>query len=256
MSDIQGLTLEKAREFYFKHYSPDNAVGVLVGDLDLPKTEAMLEKWFGRIPKRGVPPPITTVEPPQMGERRVEIRFPEASPRLMLGFHKRCAPHPDDTLADVTADLLGEGRTSRLYRRLVLKDRIAAGVFAHNGFPGARYDNLLVLGATPLKGHAPAECEAAILDELKALAAAPPTEAEMSRVRAQQEVGLMGALDSNNGLGSMLLDNELLVGDWREPWRFLERLRKVKPGDVQAFAARCFDSENRTVVTLFPKETP
>ena len=256
MSDIQSLTLDEARDFYFHHYSPDNAVGVLVGDFDVPATEVMLEKWFGRIPRRGVPQPVTTVEPPQMGERRVEVRFPESSPRLMIAFHKHCAPHPDDTLADVAASLLGDGRTCRLYRRLVLKDRIASGVFAYNGYPGGRYDNLFVLGATPLKGHTPAECEAAILDELKTLASAPAAEAEMSRVRAQQEVAVMSSMASNGGLAGLLVNSQVILGDWREPWNALERLRKVRPEDVQGFAGRCFGAENRTVLTLLPKETP
>lgn len=249
MQDIQGLTTEAARDFYAQHYSPDNAVGALVGDFQVKDAGTLLERYFGRIPRRGAPPARPVFEPPQRGERRIEVRL-DAEPRLMMSFHKPTAPDPDDTVAELLATLLGGGPTSRLHRRLVQKDRLAAAVSASNGLPGMRYENLFYMSAVPLRGHTTAECEAAIAEEVARVAAEGVTEAELARVRAREEVSLLGQMTSNEDLAHLLALNQGIVGDWREPWAYLARMRRVTSEDVKAFAARWLVPENRTVATL------
>lgn len=254
MSDIQRLSMEEARTFYQTNYSPHNAFGVLVGDLDLAKTRELLERYFGRIPRRGDPVPIDAVEPPQRGERRVEVRF-DAAPQLMMAFHKPRLPHPDDLLADLAGMILGDGQTSRLNRRLVLKDRIARNVGAGNGAPGDRYDNLFMITAQPLKGHTTAECEAAIDEEIARIAKEGISQEELDRARAQLEVSTLGAMDSNEGLARLIAQAELSCRDWREPWKYLQRVQTVQPADVQAFVAKYLVRDNRTVAVLVPTRT-
>ena len=249
MSDIQGLTASRARAFRQAHYAPRNAVGVLVGDIDLDTTPALLERTFGRVPDGPASPPIPTVEPPQRGERRVEVAF-DASPRLLIAYHKPKAPDPDDTRAELLAGILGDGPTSRLHRRLVLKDRIAAGAGSWNGSPGARYDNLFMLAVTPLQGHTAAECEAAVYEELERLAKEPVTDAELARIQAKQEVAVLEEMSGNESLARLLAGNQVLAGDWREAWNYLERMRKTTPADLQAFVRKHLVKENRTVATL------
>ncbi len=249
MPDIQRLTMADARDFYQHYYSPHNACGVLVGDIDIATTREMLKRTFGRIPRRGDPPPVRTTEPPQMGERRVEVRF-EAAPQLLMGYHKPASPDPDDTTAELLSSVLGDGRTSRLFRRLVLKDRIARSVNAGNGSPGERYDNLFIISAQPIKGHSTAECEAAIDEEIARVASEGVTEPELARARARLEMSVMHLLATNNGIARLLANSQLVTGDWHEPWRFLERIRSVTSADLQAFAAKYLVRRNRTVAVL------
>src|SRR3989454_9186047 len=106
------------RSFFQTYYGPGNAVLAVVGDIKPKEVIALVEQTFGRIPARPPSPPVLTTEPPYAGERRVDVEF-SAEPQLLIGYHKPAAGHPDDDVFDVVESLLAEGRTSRLYKRLV-----------------------------------------------------------------------------------------------------------------------------------------
>ena len=146
-SDIAMLNRKKAEEFFRVHYAPNNSVMVIVGDINPEKTIKLIEKYFGDIPSQPLPAEVTVREPAQEGERRIEVQY-EAEPQMMIGFHKPTIPHFDDYVLDMISAILSDGRTSRFYRNIV-ETGIAVSVNSINGYPGARYNNLFVLNATP-----------------------------------------------------------------------------------------------------------
>src|SRR5262249_43944992 len=140
------------RQFYQKYYVPSNMVGAIVGDIDLAETQKVLEEYFGKIPAGSAPPPVQVKEPEPAKEKHLAVPF-DAAPALMAGYLQPTIPHPDDYVFDVFDQVMCEGRTSRLYRRLVEQDRIVQNIGCSSSSPGARLDNLFFVYASILPGH-------------------------------------------------------------------------------------------------------
>ena len=114
-SDILSLTPAATEAFFKTYYGPGRATIGIVGDINPKEVIGLIERTFGTIPAAPSPPQVVTVEPPQRGERRVEVEF-DAEPSLAIGFHKPGLGHPDDYVFDVIDELLTDGPTSRLYQ--------------------------------------------------------------------------------------------------------------------------------------------
>ncbi|MFQ5992578.1 MAG: M16 family metallopeptidase, partial [Nitrospiraceae bacterium] len=213
------------------------------------KVIALVERSFGRIPPTPRPPSVVTIEPVQRGERRVEVEF-DAEPRLVLGYHKPAINHPDDFVFDVIDSVLSDGVTSRLYRSLVVEQRLAASVFTGSGYPGTRAPNLFVVGTTPLAPHTPAEVERAIYKELDRLKAEPVSKQELEKVLNNLDASLVRSLRSNSGLASQLAYFQTVSGDWRYVLRAREQIAAVTPADIQRVASQYLTKSNQTVATL------
>jgi predicted Zn-dependent peptidase len=212
----------------------------------------LIEQTFGKIPSAPPQPPIVTVEPPQRGERRVEVEF-DAEPSVAIGFHKPALGHPDDYVFDVIDAVLSDGLTSRLYANLVREKRIAASVNSDSNYPGVLAPNLFVLNATPLAPHTTEEVEAAIYAELERLKTEPVSAKELEKVLNNLDADLVRALRSNGGLASQLALYQTVAGDWRYVVKARDKIATVRPADIQRVAAEYFTKSNRTVATLVKK---
>ena len=248
MSDLEHLTRPEAAEFRKAFYAPNNAVGTLVGDIDTALAERLIRRYFADIPP-GPPPrlPVTS-EPPQTGERRALVEF-DAEPELMIAFHKAVWPSPDDAVFQVIDTLLTSGRTSRLFRRLVLETQVASEVYSAEA-PGDRYPNLFILGAIPRAPHAPPEVEATLLQELARLSAEPVPERELQKVKNQLRASFLYPLRSNQGLAEQLSYYEILTGDWKNINVEAAAIQATTREQVQEVARRTFVASNRTVAVL------
>ncbi len=252
MSDIQSLTAEQARAFHQRYYVPGNAVAALVGDIRPAEAIRVVEKYFGALPAGPPPPPVTTIEPAQQGERRVSV-LADAEPMVMIAFHKPAPPHYDDVVFDVIDNIMTDGRTSRLYTALVKEQRLAVGVGASYA-PGYRYPNLWYIGAAPRAPHTTAELETAIYAELERLQREPVTARELEKAKNQMDAAYVRGLASNEGLAEQLADTQAALGDWRYLVRWREMVARVTAEDVQRVARQYLTPENRTVATLVKKE--
>ena len=251
-SDILSLTPADTEAFFKAHYGPGNATIAIVGDIHPPDVMVLIEQTFGKIPSAPPQPPIVTVEPPQRGERRVEVEF-DAEPSVVIGFHKPALGHPDDYVFDVIDAVLGDGLTSRLYTTLVREKRIAASVNSDSNYPGVRSPNLFVLSATPLAPHTTADIETAIYAELERLKTEPVSAKELEKVLNNLDADLVRALRSNGGLASQLALYQTVAGDWRYVVKARDKIATVRPADIQRVAAEYFTKSNRTVATLVKK---
>ena len=251
-SDILSLTPAATEAFFKTYYGPGNATIAIVGDINPKDVMALIEQTFGTIPASPSQPSIVTVEPPQRGERRVEVEF-DAEPSLIIGFHKPALGHPDDYVFDVIDAVLSDGLTSRLYANLVREKRIAASVNSDSNHPGVRAPNLFVLTATPLAPHTTAEAEAAIYAEIERLKTEPVSAKELEKVLNNLDADLVRALRSNGGLASQLALFQTMAGDWRYAIKARDKIAAVTPADIQRVAAAYFTKSNRTVATLVKK---
>ena len=153
MSDVQRVTAEDAMRFRSRYYAPGNAVGVLVGSMDIDQARETITRYFGRIPaSTEAIPEIRTLEPPQTGERRVDVEF-DAEPRVDIAFHKPNYPHPDAIVFAAIANIIRDsGNSSRLYRSMI-QPGLASQVSIYEELPGQRFPNLCMFEMTPVAPH-------------------------------------------------------------------------------------------------------
>ena len=248
-SDIEGLLRTDALRYFKAFYAPNNAVAVLVGDLDPERTAQIMEEQFGSIPAQPLPEQRITQEPPQRGERRATVRF-DAQPRMMIGYHTPALGHPDTYAMQVAASILGRGRTSRFYRGLIDGTRLASSVEA--SIAPLRDPGLLIISATPRAPHTLEELEKEISAEIERLKESPVTEKELTRVRNQLEADLVRSFRSNGSLAAQLASAQAMAGDWRYLLESRTRLRAVTADEVQQAVKTYLTSDNRTVATLLP----
>ncbi len=248
MSDIAHLTLAETRSFHDRYYAPVNTVIALVGDIDPKKATALVERYFGQIASGTPVPPVSAVEPPQQGERQAHVRF-DAEPRIAMAYHKPTLPSRADYVFDLIDLILGGGRTSRLYRSLVLEKQLATSVSTY-GAPGSRYDNLFVISALPRFPHTTAEVQKAVEEELHRLATEPVTPEEMVQARNRLRTDRLRGLQSNGGLARALTFYQSVAGDWRYLVTYDQVVAGIGADEVMATARTYFTPTNLTVATL------
>lgn len=253
-SEIQTVSRTQALEYYRRFYAPNNSVVAIVGDIDTTQMKQWADRYFGDLAAGEPHRPVTTQEPPQRGERRIDVEF-NANPSVMIGYHVPAAMHPDSRALSVLASLLTGGRTSRLVSRLVVRERVAASIAAGLQ-PGTRYPRLFTFTAVPIAPHATQEIETAAYEEIERLQREPPGDAEMQRVRNQIEAGSIGRIENPFSLALQLASSEALYGDWHQSFRFDGAALAVSPADVQRVARTYFSRNNRTVATLVRPARP
>lgn len=249
-SDIDYMPLDTVQSFLKTYYSPNNMVVCIVGDLDPDYVYKTVDRYFAKIPPQVIPPRVSTEEPPQMGERRVTVRF-DAKTQAIIGFHKPVREGNTDYVFDVIDYILMRGRTSRFYKSLVLEQGIASSVSAWEG-PGRRYPNLYMLQAIPREPHTIGELETAIYAEMERLKTVPLTAAELEKVINNVEADYLRGLQSNSGIAHYMSEYAIIEGDWRKMVQYVDNIRTVTPDDVMAVAKKYFTPDNRTVATLVP----
>lgn len=251
-SDVEGVSLERMKEFYDVFYWPNNCTVMVRGDFDTVETLELIAKHYGQIPSSPNPiPTVYTVEPPQEGERRFEIVRAGDLPRVWAGFHIPEAGHADTyALAAMRAVLGGSGaKSSRLYKRMVDSGLCASASASHMEL---RDPGLFMVNGTVSAGHTAAEVEAALFEEIAKLAAEPVTLDELNRAKnANRKSTILGALDPM-GWANMIGEGEASV-DWKWVVEYDDNFDKVTPADVQRVAAQYFNRTNRTVGHFIPK---
>ena len=245
-SDLNSFSATDAQAFFDRYYIPSNMVVAVVGDLDPAKTMALIEKYFSKIPSHEKPDERTTTEPAQDSERRV-VLHERSQPMYIEGYHRPNALDKDDAVYDALADLLSDGRTSRLYRALVRDQKIASDAEGGTGFPGVKYPTIFYFFATPMPGHTTKEVSEAIHTEIERLKKEDITDDELKMVKTRAKANLIRALDSNDGLAQDLAVYQTLYGDWRELFHTVDRIDAVTKADIRRVANQVFVPTNRTV---------
>jgi predicted Zn-dependent peptidase len=253
MSDLETITRQEAIRFFRTYYIPSNMTIAIVGDVNPKEVKELAEIYFGRIPSGPKPEPVETVEPPQIGEKRIVVEDP-SQPVLLMGYHKPDMNHPDNAVFDAITDIMGVGRTSRLYRSLVRDKKIAIAASAIQGIPGNKYPGLFLFFAIPAKGHTNQECEEAILAEIERLKTEPVTPEELKKAKTRSRAALIRQLASNSGLAGQLAFYEVITGDWRNLFRQLEAIEKVTAEDIMRVAKTYFTRSNLTVGVIETKQ--
>jgi len=253
MSDLQRITRKDVEAYFRTYYIPSNIVVAIVGDVDAAEAFRLAELYFGRIPSGPKPEGPRTEEPEQWGERRVAVEA-QSEPILLVGYHRPSIRHQDHFPLDALANIVGIGRSSRLYEEMVKKRKIAVQTGCFNGFPGQKYPNLIAFYAIPAKDHTAAECLAVIDAEIEKLKSSPVTNEELVKYKRMTRKQLLDAMKSNPGMAEMLANADVLLGDWRAAFDQLARVEAVTAADVQRVANTYLTRRNRTVGEIVPEK--
>jgi predicted Zn-dependent peptidase len=250
-SDIENLRVTEAVAFYKKYYVPSNITIAIAGDVNPDECKRLADKYFSLIPSGPAPGGPVTVEPPQTGEKRVQVESP-AQPFVAISYKRPDQNDKDDPVFDVLSDVLAEGRTGLLYKELVRDKRIALGAFAEGSFPGGKYPGLFLFYVIPNSGHSIEENEKACYDIIERIKKEKIDDASMKRVKTKIRANLIRQLDNNSGLAQLLTAYYVNYGDWRKLFTSLDDIDKVTAADVQRVARRYLIPETRTVAYIVP----
>jgi zinc protease len=196
--DLIAATLDDLRAFFRRYYHPTNASLVIAGDVSTDEALVAAAELFGDIPPGDPVPPVSAAAdgaPPS----RLTIQDRVELPRLYLAWRTPALFAPGDAELDLVSDLLGNGRTSRLYKRLIHDRRIAAELVA--GQTSRELGGTFQVVASAAPGHTLDEIETAIYEELDRFAEGGPTADELSRGQAQAEAAFVFRLQSLGGFG-------------------------------------------------------
>jgi predicted Zn-dependent peptidase len=251
--DIRNLTREDVLQFFETHYVPENLTMAVVGDVEPAKVKELAQVYFGRYKARPAAPGVTVVEPPQQETREVKLQLP-SQPWYLEGYHRPAIDHPDNVVYGIIGRLLSDGRTSRLYKSLVVEKQVALSAQGFSGFPGDKYANLMLLYALTAPGHTVDEVATALRSEIDRLKTEPVSAQELDRVKTQARADLLRSLNSNMGMARNLVEYEVKTGDWRNLFKELEQIAAVTPADIQRVAQATFQTENRTIGRLLSSQ--
>ena len=248
MSDINNITRRDVADFYDTHYVGRNMTVAVVGDIDFQDVKKVAKKYFSAV-SGAEPPVVDTVEPVQNGEKRMVITD-DAQPIYLCGYHIGNFRHADAAVYDAIADILGQGRTSRMYKSMVKESKKAVQVVALSGFPDNKYPSGLGFLAVPSKDVTGLELEELIFAEIDKLIADGVSEAELQGVKNRAKADYVRSLQGNLGLARQLSFYQGRHGDWREMFTQLEAIEAVTVEDVQRVAKEIFVPNNRTVAYI------
>jgi len=251
-SDIEGVPLERFKEFYDTYYWPNNATLIVVGDCTVDELLADVRAEFGKISRSPKPiPEVYTSEEEQEGERRYFIeRVNRSTPQVWMGYRIPQARHQDNAALNMLSAILGNAGdpNSRLYKALIESGK-AVSCGASN--PDMRDPGLFMINATAAPGVDIAEVEKLILLEIERIARNGVSEGEMAPYKAADRKQYILSRDSTKGFASYLCAGEA-VADWQWLIDTKDLFAAVTPADVKAVAEHYFDAHNRTVGVFKP----
>jgi zinc protease len=251
--DIEAARLDDVHEFFRQYYTPNNASLAITGDIDPAQAKAWVEKYFGSIPSGPPVPKITAVPPQLTAEKRSKVTDQVELPRVYMGWITPSIFQPGDAESDLLAQILGGGKSSRLYKSLVYEKQIAQDVSVQN--QSLLLGSVFELQATGKPGVKPEDLEKAIDQELDKLRSEGPTRAELDRARNLIETHTISGLERLGGFGGLadrLNQYNQFLHDPGYLSKDLERYNRATVEDVKRIAADKLKTSARVVVYGLP----
>lgn len=259
MNDLENMRVEDAQAWYDRWYAPNNAVLVVVGDVDAQEVYRLVQKNYGAIEARTVLPLTARkpqTEPPQVGSKRIIVKAPAELPYLIMGYHT-------PTIKNVTADwepyaleilegILDGHASARLNKSLVRDRQIANSVSA--GYSAtARGPSIFFLSAVPSGGKTAEDLEHALREEIKKIILESVTDEELARVKAQVIASHVYQRDSIQSQAIQLGRMESIGLSFHDIDTILDKLKAVTPDQIRAVTKKYFTDDNLTVAILDPQ---
>ena len=256
MKNLQNIQLEDVKKWYRDWYTPNNAILIIVGDVDSESTLLQVQKYFGDIPARKTPPRNDVLEFDRVGYRHMELNLPVQVPNLYMAWNVRSlvtAKNPQDAYAlTIIKSLLDSGISSRLQDRLVRDKKILTAISVSYD-PYSRGDSLLSISALPADGVSLQEAEKAIQSEIDLLKTELIKPEEVERVTARFVSNLVYSQDDISGQAKMIGNLEINGLSFRLMDELPKHFETVTPQDIQRVANIYFTRDNLSTLYLSPE---
>ncbi|WP_456414532.1 M16 family metallopeptidase [Thiolapillus sp.] len=259
MHDLETMTVADLQQWYEQWYSPDNAILVVVGDVQPLEVLTLAKKHFEPLPVRKRRGYKARPEPAQKGVTRLTVSVPAKQPILFMGYKSPAmvdVEEPWEAYALVVLNsVLGEGDSSRLTSRVVREQKLAVSAgSSYDAF--SRLSGMLVLEAVPAEGVALEAVEKALREQVASLQNEPISKEELQRVVNQTVAKKVFARDSLFYQAMLIGMRETNGYDWKTLDQELQHIRKITPRQVQAVARKYLVDARLTVAMLEPGKAP
>jgi zinc protease len=255
MEDLTAASYQDVVEFFKQYYAPNNASLVIAGDIDFDRTRALVEKWFGEIPRGAVVEPIAPPAAILTGVQNKTLTDKVALPRLYLAWLTPRFYAPGDSALDITSSVLAGGKNSRLYKRLVYDMQIAQDVSAFQ--QSAALGSQFQIVATARSGHSAEELRKVIDEELDRLRRDGPEPREVQRAINQMEASFYQRMERVGGFGGKADQLNAYKFAGGGPDYFAEDLARytsLSPADIQSAAVQWLPPDRRVELVIEPEE--
>ena len=255
MKNLQNIQLEDVKKWYRDWYTPNNAILIIVGDVDAESALLQVQKYFGDIPARKTPPRNDVLEFDRVGYRHMELNLPVQVPNLYMAWNVRSlvtAKNPQDAYAlTIIKNVLDSGISSRLQDRLVRDKKILTAISVSYD-PYNRGDSLLSISALPTDGVSLQDAEKAIQSEIDLLKTELIQAEEVERVTAKFVSNLVYSQDDIAGQTKMIGNLEINGLSFRLMDELPKHFETVAPQDIQRVANIYFVRDNLSTLYLSP----
>ena len=249
-SDIEKWTLDDLKAYFAKGYSPSNATMVVVGSVKADEVLRLAEKYMEPIPAHDPPPPVRTVEPKQLGERRISVHKFAQLPIVEIAYHVPQAQGPDFYTLELLQTLLTRGESSRLYHALVDQQQLAIEVQSSHEVTFDPF--MFTITVQPRQGVATEKVEQVLYAEIENLKSTGVDEQELQKAKNQAIANHYRILRSINRRANQIGRYEVFFGDYHKLANVEQEYDKIGAADIQRAAKEYFGVNNRTVATLVP----
>lgn len=259
MNDLQNMTIGDVRQWYQTWYAPNNAIVVVVGDVNPDNVYQLAQQYFGPLKPSVLPKLKPEKELQSLGTRVVTVETPAKLPYLMMGYNtpevNTAAEKWEPYALEVLQGILDGGDSGRLEKNLVRGKQLASEIDVDYE-PYFRTDFLFGIAATPAQGHTATELENAILGEITQLQSQPVTEEELERVKAQLIANKVYEKDLITNQAQEIGSLESVGLSWREADNGLQQIKAITSAQVQAVAKKYLTPQRLTVAILKPLPMP
>lgn len=247
-SDIKNWTKKDLQNYFKTYYAPNNCVVVLTGDVTLDEVKKLSKKYFEPIPV-GIPPrQIHTVEPEQLGERRLFVKKDVATPHVLAVYHVPESNSTDYYSLSLLSSILSTGNTSRLYSSLVDEKQLATEVWTYYGESLDPY--VFMIYSICNDEITPLQVENVIYDELEIIANDGISETELQKVKNQKLMEFYRVMETINGKANQIGTYHLFFGDYKKLFDAPNEYQKVSIDNIKNVVKKYFNKNNRTVGIL------
>ncbi len=252
MEDIQAFTPEDCLAFYRTYYAPNNASVIVVGDFEEDALLRMIDEKYGPLPSSSIPEDKFPPEPEQTSERRVTLKKPTPSAKVILGYKGPALDHPDHLALLIMNEILFGGRAARIYRSLITEQEIATDVRGWvSTFRDPGLVEFFVTGRAEIANDV---LETGLDREIAKLIEGGVDKHEMERAIARTELAQLHGLETTSGRAEQIGFNATVLNNINAGFERLEELRALTPADILRVAKTYLVKDKRTVVWVEPSE--
>jgi len=255
MDDLENMQLDDLQAWYGRWYAPNNAIVVVVGDVEPDAVLALAKKYFGPLKPEKIVSPKPRVEPAQKGMRHIIVKAPAEVPYLVMGYKapvlKTAAVDWEPYALDVLSGILDGGDSARFARELVRGSQVASSASASYD-PYERLPTLFLLSGVPSDAHTMAELQDALLQQVRRVQESLVSEDELARVKTSVVAGEVYQLDSTFYQAMKIGQLEAVGLDWQLLDEYVDRINKVTAEQVQAVARKYLVEDQLTIGVLDP----